>query len=110
MKVLMIMIMDVVSISASYFLGLWFRYDFSFQEIRTVHLEGFLSAVGPWCVICILVFACFKLYSSIWAFVSTSEVFRIMGAYGVLAIIGVSLFHFDGLDRKSTRLNSSHSS
>lgn len=97
MKVLMIMIMDVVSISASYFLGLWFRYDFSFQEIRTVHLEGFLSAVGPWCVICILVFACFKLYSSIWAFVSTSEVFRIMGAYGVLTIIGVSLFHFDGL-------------
>ena len=97
MKVLLIMTMDVLSISASYFLGLWFRYDFSFHEMRMDHLQGFLSAIGPWCLICIFVFACFKLYSSIWAFVSTPEVFRIMGAYIVLAVVGVAVFHFDGL-------------
>ena len=95
-KVLMIMALDVVATICAYFLGLWFRYDFSFQDIRAVHLTGFLSAIGPWCAITILVFACFRLYSSIWAFVSTSEVFRIIGAYLILAIIGVALFHFDG--------------
>ena len=95
-KVLMIMALDVVATICAYFLGLWFRYDFSFQDIRAVHLTGFLSAIGPWCAITILVFACFRLYSSIWAFVSTSEVFRIIGAYLILAIIGVVLFHFDG--------------
>ena len=81
---------------ASFFLGLWFRYDFSFQEIRAEHLQGFLSAIGPWCAITVVVFLCFRLYSSIWAFVSTSEVFRIIGAYLVLAVIGVNLFRFDG--------------
>ena len=96
-KVILILLMDVVSIVASFFLGLWFRYDFSFEGIRQSHMEGFLSAIGPWCAICILVFACFGLYSCIWAFVSTREVFHILGAYGVLALVGVMLFHFDGV-------------
>ena len=95
-KVLLIAGLDVVATMCAYFLGLWFRYDFSFQDIRAVHLTGFLSAIGPWCAITILVFACFRLYSSIWAFVSTSEVFRIIGAYLALAVIGVALFRFDG--------------
>ena len=95
-KVLLIMAGDVVGTMLSFFLGLWFRYDFSFQEIRAEHLQGFLSAIGPWCVITIVVFLCFRLYSSIWAFVSTSEVFRIAGAYLVLAIIGILVFRFDG--------------
>ena len=95
-KVLLIMAGDVVATMLSFFLGLWFRYDFSFQEIRTEHLQGFLSAIGPWCVITIAVFLCFRLYSSIWAFVSTSEVFRIAGAYLVLAVIGTLVFRFDG--------------
>ena len=96
-KVLLIALLDVLTVSASFFLGLWFRYDFSFHAMREVHLQGYLSAIGPWCLICIGVFALFKLYSCIWAFVSTSEIFRITGAYAVLAVIGVLLFHFDGM-------------
>ena len=96
-KVFMIMLLDVLATSASFFLGLWFRYDFSFQEIRADHINGYLSAILPWCVITIVVFAVFKLYSSIWAFVSTPEVFRTIGAYAVLAVIGVGVFHFDGM-------------
>ena len=96
-KIMMIMVLDVLATAASFFFGLWFRYDFVFADIRQVHLEGFLSAIGPWCAITVLVFLVFKLYNSIWVFVSTSEVFRILGAYIVLALVGVALFHFDGL-------------
>ena len=95
-KAFLIMLLDVVATMASFFLGMWFRYDFAFQEIRIDHINGYLSAIGPWCVITILVFLVFRLYSSIWAFVSTSEVFRIIGAYIVLAVVGVWAFHFDG--------------
>ncbi len=95
-KAVMIMILDVTATAASFFLGLWFRYDFSFEEMRMDHLNGFLSIIGPWCVITVVVFLIFRLYNSIWAFVSTSEVFRIIGAYVVLAVVGVSAFHFDG--------------
>ena len=95
-KVIFIMMLDVLATVVSFFLGLWFRYDFSFAEIRPVHMEGFLSAIGTWCVITLLVFWIFRLYNSIWAFVSTPEVFRITGAYVVLGVIGVLVFHFDG--------------
>ena len=95
-KMLLIMLLDVLSTMGSFFLGLWFRYDFAFQDIRVDHINGYLTAIGPWCAITIFVFLCFRLYSSIWAFVSTSEVFRLVGAYGVLAVLGLSIFHFDG--------------
>ena len=91
-----IMLADILATGIAYFLGLWFRYDFSFQEMREVHLEHFLNAIGPWCLITVVVFLVFRLYSSIWAFVGTSEVFRIIGAFCVLAIIGPVLFPFDG--------------
>ena len=96
-KAAMIMFFDVLTIAGSYFFGLWLRAEFSFAEIRHTHLEGFLTAIGPWCAISVLVFLAFKLYNSIWAFVSTSEMFRIIGAYAVLAVIGVFVFHFDGM-------------
>jgi len=96
-KVMGIVAADIVATMASFFFGLWFRYDFVFADIRSAHLAGFLSAIVPWCAITIVVFAVFRLYSSIWAFVSTSEVFRIIGAYAVLAVIGTTIFHFDGI-------------
>jgi len=96
-KITGIVVMDVLATIVSYFFGLWFRYDFVFADIRPEHLQGYLSSILLWCVITIVVFAVFRLYSSIWAFVSTPEVFRIIGAYCILAVVGVALFHFDGL-------------
>ena len=95
-KVALIMLMDVIATAVSFFLGLWFRYDFTFRAISPVHLQGYLSSIGLWCAITVAVFCLFRLYNSIWAYVGTSEVFRITGAYAVLAVIGVLLFHFDG--------------
>ena len=53
-KVTMIMVMDILATITSFFLGLWLRYDFSFAEIRERHLEGFLTAIGPWCAIIVV--------------------------------------------------------
>ena len=96
MRAAAIMAMDVLCTAGSFFFGLWFRADFQFGQIRTDHLQGFLSAIGPWCAITILVYLIFRLYSSIWAFVGTSEMFRIAGAYLVLGVVGVLVFRFDG--------------
>ena len=96
MRAAAIMVMDVICTAGSFFFGLWFRADFQFGEIRVDHLQGFLSAIGPWCAITILVYLIFRLYSSIWAFVGTSEMFRIAGAYLVLGVVGVLVFRFDG--------------
>ena len=92
----LIVLLDVLFTMGSFFVALWFRADFSFENIYYVHMAGYLSAILPWCAITVLVFFCFRLYSSIWSFVSVPEVFRIVGAYAVLAVIGVSIFRFDG--------------
>ena len=95
-KVLFIVILDVLATAGSFFFGLWFRAEFHFSDISYRHLEGYLSFILPWCAITVLVFALFKLYSSIWVYVSASEVFRIAGAYVVLGIAGISIYGFDG--------------
>ena len=95
-RAVMVAVLDVLATAACYFFGLWFRYDFVFADISPEHLDGYLRAILPWCVITVCVFLVFRLYNCIWAFVSTSEVFRILGAYAVLAVLGVSIFHFDG--------------
>ena len=94
-RIFMIIIADVLAISISYFLGLWLRYNMEFSEISGYHIEGYSSTILLWCAINIVVFFGFNLYNSIWVFVSTSEVFRIVGAYLVLAVIGV-VFPFYG--------------
>lgn len=95
-KVLLLVILDAIMTAAAFFFGLWFRADFVFSAIHQSHLQGFLSMIIPWCVITVLVFLSFSLYRSIWVFVGTSEVFRIIGAYAVLLIIGVVMIPMDG--------------
>ena len=88
-RAILIAVLDCLSIFVAFFIGLWIRYDFHFAAIPENYLYGYLSNVGIWCAAGLLVFALFGLYNSIWAFVSTSELFRILEAYGVLAVISL---------------------
>ena len=96
-KIALIALLDVFSVAFCYFFGLWLRFDFKFQDIYPMFIEGYVNNIGLWCVIHLAVFALFRLYNSIWVFVGTSEVFRILGAYVVLAVVGVFGFHFYGV-------------
>ena len=86
-RAVVIGLLDILSIACSYFIGLWLRYDFRFDAIPVHFIDGYASFILPWCLISIAVFCLFNLYNSIWIFVSTDEVFRIVGAYAVLAVI-----------------------
>ena len=96
-KVTLIVLMDILATIASFFFGLWMRFDFVFADIPTLFLENFGHYIVLWCGITVTVFFLFRLYNSIWVFVSTPEVFRILGAYIVLGIVGVAGFHFYGV-------------
>jgi FlaA1/EpsC-like NDP-sugar epimerase len=43
----------------------------------------------PWVVVSVVMFSAFRLYGSVWIFVSLDELFRMMLAYGVLLVLGV---------------------
>ncbi len=88
-KAILIALMDIFSIAAAFFLGLWLRFDFKFDAIPLNYLHTYISSILIWCAISVVVFTLFRLYNSIWLFVSTDEFFRTLGAYGVLGVVGL---------------------
>ena len=90
-KIFIIAAVDVLSICIAFFAALWLRFDFQFNAIEPQYLQTYLHAILPWCAICLGVFFLFGLYSSIWSFVSTDEVLRILESYGVLSVLALVL-------------------
>ncbi len=96
-KTVLIAAMDVLSISIAYFFALWLRFDFRFDDIPEHYLTNYLRIILPWCGLCIGTFSLFGLYGSIWSFVSTDELLRIMESYLVLALLSMILALIPGL-------------
>ena len=96
-KLVLIVLLDVLSVAVCYFFGLWVRFDFKFGMIEPRFIEYYTTYIWLWCILHVAVFSIFRLYSSIWVFAGTSEVFRILGAYFVLGLLGVFGFHFYGV-------------
>ena len=91
-----------MSIIAAYFCGLWLRFDFHFSAIPTQYFSVYMNTILYWCGICLAVFAAFRLYNSIWFFVSMDELIRIVGAYGVLAGLTLLITYlFEGMMPRS---------
>ena len=96
-KKLMIGILDMLSISFCFFCSLWMRFDFKISAIPVEYLEGYAQTIGIWCVVSVAVFAVCKLYNSIWSFVSSDELIRVMVAYVILIAIGTVYLLIAGL-------------
>ena len=96
-KILLMVLLDILSVAVCYFFGLWFRFDFRFGDIEPKYVEYYTTYIWMWCALHVGVFSLLRLYSSIWVFASISEVFRILGAYVILAVLGVFVFHVYGV-------------
>lgn len=87
---------DILGILGSYLLALWARFDFHFMDIPPEFLQGYLSTIWWWVLICLAVFWLCNLYNSIWRFVSVDALMRIILAYVILGGLSfgcVKLFH-----------------
>ena len=78
--------LDVVIVAASYGLALLIRFDFIFSKIPPEHIRGYLEMVIPYMVSLIVIYWCFRLYHSIWRFVSVIELSRLMMAWAVFQL------------------------
>lgn len=86
---------DVVAVNASYFMGLWLRFDLRFSHIPKEYLYAFLKFAPVYTLIVLVVFYLMRLYNSLWRFASFSELNRIFGATvvtTVFQIIGITVF------------------
>ena len=68
---------DAAAVGLSYFLALWFRFDCRVSMIPVNYYSAWLHFAPGYIVFCLLVFARFHLYRSVWRFASFSELIRI---------------------------------
>ena len=90
-KALIIAAVDILSICIAFFAALWLRFDFQFNAIEPQYLKTYVAVILPWCAISLTVFGLFGLYNSIWSFVSTDELMRVLESYAVLSVVALVL-------------------
>ena len=90
---LWIVLLDILSVNASYFVALIFRLSLqeNFQESIQEYLSPFFTFAPIYSVFCIIIFFAFRLYGGLWRYASIYDMSRI-----VLANIVTAIFHVAG--------------
>ena len=95
-RVIIVALFDFVLITASFFVALWLRFDLSFDSIPSNYEQMCCIFAPVWAISSVVIFSFFKLYKSIWSFVSGDEVYRTLRAYFCLLLIGIAYFYLYG--------------
>ena len=86
-RALMLLVLDVLCITASYFLALLLRFDFSWGAIPTEYLHHYY-VIMPFAVVYVLATMwAARLYHSVWSFASLSELMRLMLTWAIDAAV-----------------------
>lgn len=91
-KRLALVLFDIFAVNFSYWFALMARFYINFTILPTAYgyLPAFLKFAPWYTAISILVFAGFKLYTSMWKYAGLNDMNRILGACVVTAIIHVA--------------------
>ena len=83
----MLVIYDVISIAAAYFIALLLRFDFHYSEIPYEYLSPYKKYIPFYIVICVIIYAGMRLYRSIWRFASYDELLRVVKSTGLCVLV-----------------------
>jgi len=75
---ILMMFYDAITIVVSYFLALFIRFDFHFNEIRLSYLSIYKETILLYVLFCLIVYWTMKMYRSIWRFASYTELIRVL--------------------------------
>ena len=89
---LYLIIYDIITITGSYFLALWFRFDCAVSQIPADYFDSYMKFIFPYTFVCIIIYWAMRLYSSLWRYASYDELGRI-----TLASISTILIHIVGI-------------
>lgn len=91
-------VLDAVCIAGSYFFALWLRHEFNYSSIPHNYIETYIDTIWIWLLVCFAVFIALRLYNNILSFAGQDDLFRIVVAYAILAVlevISVMIFKID---------------
>lgn len=85
-------ILDIVAVNAAYIITLFLRYyvDSKFLNASKQFAEIYLSFAPFYTVLCIVIFALFKLYNGIWQYASINDLNRILLANLATVVVNVT--------------------
>ncbi len=75
-KAIFLMVYDIMAINISYFVALWIRFDGVFSEIPEKYLDPYVYFIPLYTVISLVIFYLFRMYHSVWEYVSVRELMR----------------------------------
>ena len=86
---LFLIIYDFAAVVISWFLALWLRFDGSFSRIPAQYFLPYRRFILPYALFCILVFALFRMYRSMWRFASFVELERTFVASFLTSLVHI---------------------
>ena len=89
---------DIISIVASSFLALLFRYDFQLGAVQSEFLLSVRNFIGINVLLTLVIFYLFRLYNSLWAFAGETELQNLVLACltsSVATGIGINFFRVE---------------
>lgn len=86
-RIILLAIYDICAICIAEFLALWTRFEFSFDRIENVFLDAAIRYTLINIITTLIIFAMFKLYSSLWRYASVQEMFNVVIACVLAACV-----------------------
>ena len=83
-RAIVVLCADILATFVSFFAALLFRFDLHYSAVPSTYLEYFLYLVPLWCLFTVVVFYAFRLYHSVWSFVSIEEALSVLKSYLIL--------------------------
>ena len=83
-RMLLLMCLDILLITAAYCFALLLRFDFQFSDIPRKYFDGFLDTIAIWSGCSIIVFVVCRLYNSVLSLASIAELSAAIKAYLLL--------------------------
>ena len=84
LRAIVVLCGDIAVTYCAFLAALFFRFDLQVSSIPSNYLELYLILMPLWCLFTVVVFYAFRLYHSIWSFVSIEEALTVVKAYLVI--------------------------
>ena len=88
-------LLDIIIIAVAFMAAFLLRFDFQFSVIIQNYVHAYQLVVPTVAIVALIVFWCFKLYHSIWSYASLDELIRMILAWGVLGLLGLTFVIID---------------
>jgi len=92
-RIIALILLDIMSVIVASFAAIYVRFELSFAAIPREYFEKFEHILLPNILFALILFACWKLYKSVWRYASDTELINIVFATACASVVQVIYCH-----------------